>query len=174
MIRKSVRAQTGSTASWLLGIERIAHDVLPVAAAAIVSATFVSQASAQSFSQALVFGDSSVDSGFYKVLGSPGGSDKFNIAFTAAIAAGGSGAPTNSPGLMNSQVSSGLFRPEGRPGKPAGRHQLRNERRQEFHRQYWRPRGKWRVFGRNSHVKTGRQLSRLGGGPRECQRPLSS
>jgi outer membrane lipase/esterase len=71
----------------------------------------MSQASAQSFTQALVFGDSTVDSGFYKVLGNPNGpaTNKFNIAFAAAIAAGGTGAPTNSPGLMNSQVLAAYF-----------------------------------------------------------------
>ena len=120
MIRKVVRAQTESTASWLFRSERIAQDILVVAAAAIVSATLISQASAQSFSQALVFGDSSVDSGFYKVLGSPGGSDKFNIAFTAAIAAGGSGAPTNSPGLMNSQVLAAYFGLRADPANQPG------------------------------------------------------
>ena len=83
-----------------------------VATAAMMTASaMMSQASAQSFTQALVFGDSSVDSGFYKVLGNPNGpaTNKFNIAFAAAIAAGGTGAPTNSPGLMNSQVLAAYF-----------------------------------------------------------------
>src|SRR6266702_4495055 len=83
-----------------------------VATAAMMTASaMMSQASAQSFTQALVFGDSSVDSGFYKVLGNPNGpaTNKFNIAFAAAIAAGGTGAPTNSPSLMNSQVLAAYF-----------------------------------------------------------------
>jgi outer membrane lipase/esterase len=84
---------------------------LAIASFAMMTApAMMSQAAAQSFSQALVFGDSSVDSGFYKALGNPGGGDKFNLAFANAIAAGGSGAPTNSnPGLMNSQILAGYF-----------------------------------------------------------------
>jgi outer membrane lipase/esterase len=80
-----------------------------VSAAVTIAPVMMLQASAQSFSQALVFGDSTVDSGFYKALGSPGGGNQFNIAFAAAIAAGGTGAPTNTPGLMNSQVLAGYF-----------------------------------------------------------------
>jgi outer membrane lipase/esterase len=42
-------------------------------------------------------------------VGGGGANNKFNIAFAAAIAAGGTGAPTNSPGLMNSQVLAAHF-----------------------------------------------------------------
>ena len=77
---------------------RAAATVTVASVAMMTAPAMMSQASAQSFTQTLVFGDSSVDSGFYKALGSPGGGDKFNIAFAAAIAAGGTGAPTNSPG----------------------------------------------------------------------------
>ncbi len=90
----------------------VATAAVTVASVAMMTApAMMSQASAQSFTQALVFGDSSVDSGFYKVLGNPNGpaTNKFNIAFAAAIAAGGTGAPTNSPGLMNSQVLAAYF-----------------------------------------------------------------
>src|SRR5215212_7010500 len=83
--------------------------VASMSAAMTIASAMLSQASAQPFSQALVFGDSSVDSGFYKVLGSPGGGNQFNIAFAAAIAAGGTGAATNTPGLMNSQVLAAYF-----------------------------------------------------------------
>jgi hypothetical protein len=60
---------------------------------------------------------------FIKRLGVRGGGDKFNIAFAAAIAAGGTGAPTNTPGLMNSQVLAAYFGltadPANQPRKPA-------------------------------------------------------
>src|SRR2546421_12185661 len=103
MIRKAVRAQTESKAWWLFRTERIAQDVLAVAAAAIVGVTLTSQASAQSFTQALVFGDSNVDSGFYKALPNPGSGATYNAFWAAAVAAG-AGAPTTNPDLMNSQV----------------------------------------------------------------------
>ena len=93
-----------------MGREFPATATLSIVSAFVMTAlAMMSQASAQSFNQALVFGDSTVDSGFYKALGSPGGGNKFNIAFTNAIAAGGTGAPTNTPGLMNSQVLAGYF-----------------------------------------------------------------
>lgn len=69
--------------------------VRAVTMAMVMAPAVISPAAAQSFSQALVFGDSTVDSGFYRALGNPGGGPKFNIAFAAAIAAGGTGAPTN-------------------------------------------------------------------------------
>ncbi len=65
-------------------------------------------AAAQSFNQALVFGDSNVDSGFYRALPNPGGGATFNALWPAAVAAG-AGAPTSRPGLMNSEVLAGYF-----------------------------------------------------------------
>src|SRR6266550_2667770 len=118
MVGQVVRGQMAGLAWWELAIGRLAKGLraaatVTVASVAMMTApAMMSQASAQSFTQALVFGDSSVDSGFYKVLGNPNGDDpanKFNIAFAAAIAAGGTGAPTNSPGLMNSQVLAAHF-----------------------------------------------------------------
>jgi outer membrane lipase/esterase len=99
----------------------LATAAITVASVAMMtSPAMMSQASAQSFTQALVFGDSTVDTGFYKVLGSPGGGNKFNIAFAAAIAAGGTGAPTNSPGLMNSQILAGYFGLRADPANQPG------------------------------------------------------
>jgi outer membrane lipase/esterase len=76
-------------------------------------------AQAQSFNQMLVFGDSTVDSGFFKALPNPGGGTPFNTAWAAAVAAG-AGAPTSSPGLMNSQLLAGYFgltaNPSNQPG----------------------------------------------------------
>lgn len=77
-------------------------------------------ASAQNFNQAIVFGDSSVDSGFYKnVLPDPGGGANFNTLWAGAVAAG-AGKPTSSPGLMNSEALAAYFGltalPSNQPG----------------------------------------------------------
>ncbi len=117
MVGQVVRGQMAGLAWWEFAISRLAKGFVATAAVTFASVAMMtapammSQASAQSFTQALVFGDSTVDSGFYKVLGNPNGiaANKFNIAFAAAIAAGGTGAPTNSPGLMNSQVLAAHF-----------------------------------------------------------------
>ena len=117
MVGQVVRGQMAGLAWGEFAISRLAKGFVATAAVTFASVAMMtapammSQASAQSFTQALVFGDSSVDSGFYKVLGNPNGpaTNKFNIAFAAAIAAGGTGAPTNSPGLMNSQVLAAHF-----------------------------------------------------------------
>src|SRR5882672_3159254 len=117
MVGQVVRGQMAGLAWGEFAISRLAKGFVATAAVTFASVAMMtapammSQASAQSFTQALVFGDSTVDSGFYKVLGNPNGpaTNKFNIAFAAAIAAGGTGAPTNSPGLMNSQVLAAYF-----------------------------------------------------------------
>jgi outer membrane lipase/esterase len=126
VLRVAVSGQTASVARREFAIGRLANGfraaaTVTVASVAMMSApAMMSQASAQSFTQTLVFGDSSVDSGFYKALGSPGGGDKFNAAFAAAIAAGGTGAPTNSPGLMNSQVLAAYFGLTAEPANQPG------------------------------------------------------
>jgi outer membrane lipase/esterase len=97
------------------------------AATSTVSALFCSAAviflgspaQAQSFNQMLVFGDSTVDSGFFKALPNPGGGTPFNTAWPAAVAAG-AGAPTTSPGLMNSQVLAGYFGLTANPANQPG------------------------------------------------------
>jgi outer membrane lipase/esterase len=83
--------------------------VIVVTAAMTIAPAMMSQASAQSFTQALVFGDSTVDSGFYKALGNPGALAGYNTEFARAIAAGGTGAPTSPGALMNSQVLAARF-----------------------------------------------------------------
>jgi outer membrane lipase/esterase len=62
----------------------------------------------QSFNQAIIFGDSTVDSGYYKTLPSPGGGATYNSLWAQAVAAG-AGAPTTNPGLMNSQMLASYF-----------------------------------------------------------------
>jgi outer membrane lipase/esterase len=100
---------------------RLVMSAAPAVLFSAAPALLAAPAQAQSFSQMLVFGDSSVDSGFYKVLGNPGAANNnFNIAFAAAIAAGGTGAPTNSPGLMNSQVLAAYFGLTANPANQPG------------------------------------------------------
>ena len=69
-------------------------------------------AAAQSFNQFIGFGDSTIDSGFYKALASPGSQGAqgptYNGLWPAAVAAG-AGKPTSSPGLMNSEALAALF-----------------------------------------------------------------
>jgi phospholipase/lecithinase/hemolysin len=77
-MRVVARAQT--SAALLLGLATAA----PVAA--------------QQFSQFVVFGDSTVDSGFYRTFTNPGGGGFSNAQWAAAVAAG-AGKPTTSPGL---------------------------------------------------------------------------
>jgi outer membrane lipase/esterase len=78
---------------------------------------------AQSFSQTLVFGDSSVDAGFYKALPNPGTGGAqgaaYNSLWPAAVAAG-AGAPTTNPGLMNSQVLASYFGLTANPANQPG------------------------------------------------------
>jgi outer membrane lipase/esterase len=77
-----------------------------VLASAVV---WTSSVAAQSFGQAIVFGDSNVDSGYFKSLSSPGaGNANYNALWAAAVASG-AGAPTTNPGLMNSQVLAAYF-----------------------------------------------------------------
>src|SRR5215813_2105711 len=65
-------------------------------------------ASSQTFNQFVGFGDSSIDSGYYRALASPGSSAIYNSYWAAAVAAG-AGKPTTSPGAMNSEALAALF-----------------------------------------------------------------
>lgn len=89
----------------------------------VVSAAAVGLAAgpavAQGFNQAIVFGDSNVDSGFYQALPSPQGGSKFNALWASAVAHG-AGAPTSSPGLMNSQVLAAYFGLTALPANQGG------------------------------------------------------
>src|SRR5258705_11497407 len=81
MVGQVVRGQMAGLAWWEFAISRLAKGFVATAAekfgsTAIMNApALMSQASAQPFTQCLVFGDRSVDSGFYKVMGNPDGSD---------------------------------------------------------------------------------------------------
>jgi outer membrane lipase/esterase len=79
---------------------------LAIAAGLLISAN--EPAAAQTVNQFIGFGDSSIDSGYYRTLPNPGGGALFNSFWAAAVAAG-AGPPTSSPGLMNSQVLAARF-----------------------------------------------------------------
>jgi outer membrane lipase/esterase len=80
----------------------------------------VNSASAQSFNQFISFGDSTIDSGFYKALPNPGSSSAaYNALWLDAVAAG-AGAPTTNPGLMNVQFLAGYFGLSALPANQPG------------------------------------------------------
>jgi len=96
------------------------HLLLAATAALVVS----SPAAAQSINQFVGFGDSSIDSGFYRnniVNGVPfaGGSDKFNDLFPGAVAEG-AGRATSSPGLMSSELLASFFGTTATPANQPG------------------------------------------------------
>ncbi|MFT3941224.1 autotransporter outer membrane beta-barrel domain-containing protein [Rhodopseudomonas sp.] len=62
----------------------------------------------QTFNQFVAFGDSTIDSGFYRSLSSPGGGAKFNALWSSAVA-NGAGKPTSSPGLVSSEALAAAF-----------------------------------------------------------------
>jgi outer membrane lipase/esterase len=102
---------------------RLVMSAAPALLFSAAPALLAAPAQAQSFSQMLVFGDSSVDAGFYKALPNPGAGGPegaaYNSIWAAAVAAG-AGAPTTNPGLMNSQVLASYFgltaNPVNQPG----------------------------------------------------------
>jgi outer membrane lipase/esterase len=62
----------------------------------------------QTFNQFVGFGDSTIDSGYYRSLASPGGGATFN-GFWASAVANGAGKPTTSPGLVSSEALAASF-----------------------------------------------------------------
>jgi outer membrane lipase/esterase len=98
-----------------LSIPKIIRRAL---ALVVVLAAAGGSAHAQSFNQFIGFGDSTIDSGFYRALPNPGGGANFNTLWPAAVAAG-AGKPTTSPGPMNSEALAAYFGP--RPFRPISR-----------------------------------------------------
>ena len=86
----------------------IPKTIQPAIALAVMLAATGGSAQAQSFNQFIGFGDSTIDSGFYRALPNPGGGANFNALWPAAVAAG-AGKPTTSPGLMNSEALASYF-----------------------------------------------------------------
>jgi outer membrane lipase/esterase len=70
--------------------------------------SFAQPSVAQPFNQVIVFGDSNVDSGYYKALPNPGGSATYNSLWPTAVA-DGAGAPTTNPGPVKSQVLASIL-----------------------------------------------------------------
>ena len=78
---------------------------------AIVAAGLVfasGSAASQTFNQFVGFGDSTIDSGAYRSLPSPGGGATFDALWPSAVA-NGAGKPTSSPGLMSSEALAAAF-----------------------------------------------------------------
>jgi outer membrane lipase/esterase len=75
-------------------------------------------ASAQNFTQSITFGDSSVDSGYYRGLNSPGGGAAYNALWAAAVAAG-AGKP-GGPGQMASESLASRFGLSANPSNTPG------------------------------------------------------
>ena len=77
------------------------------------------RADAQSFNQFVGFGDSTIDSGFYRALPFPAPARAVNNLWPTAVAHG-AGKPTSSPGLMNSEALAAMFGltaiPSNQPG----------------------------------------------------------
>jgi outer membrane lipase/esterase len=84
-----------------------------------------SPAAAQTINQFVGFGDSSIDSGWYRnnIVGgvpSAGGGPDFNNAFPGAVA-DGAGRATSSPGLMSSELLAAFFGTTAKPSNdPSG------------------------------------------------------
>jgi outer membrane lipase/esterase len=90
--------------------------VLLILGAALLSST--QRSAAREFDQVIVFGDSNVDSGYYRLLNNPGGGATYNSLWASAVAAG-AGAPTTNPGPVNSQILAWFF---GLSANPANTH----------------------------------------------------
>ena len=77
-------------------------------------------AAGQTLNQFVGFGDSTIDSGYYRALPSPqSGSALYNSLWPAAVAAG-AGKPTSSPGLMSSEALASDFGLNGAPSNQGG------------------------------------------------------
>jgi phospholipase/lecithinase/hemolysin len=77
------------------------------------------QSAAQPFSQVIVFGDSNVDAGYYKMLSSPGGGTTYDNLWPTAVA-DGAGAPTTSPGLVYPQYLAAYLGLTANPANATG------------------------------------------------------
>jgi outer membrane lipase/esterase len=89
---------------------------------AIIAAGFAvasAPAASQTFNQFVGFGDSTIDSGAYRILASPGAGATYNALWPSAVA-NGAGKPTSSPGLMNSEALAAAFGLNGLPYNQGG------------------------------------------------------
>jgi outer membrane lipase/esterase len=89
-------------------------------AAAVAAVALSGPAAGQTLNQFIGFGDSTIDSGWYRTPGFPPiGGANFNAAFPTAVAQG-AGAPTSRPGLMSSEVLAAYFGLTAIPGNQTG------------------------------------------------------
>jgi outer membrane lipase/esterase len=88
-------------------------------ALSLLSVLSASAASSQTIDQSITFGDSTVDSGFYKALPNPGGNATYNAYWPTAVAAG-AGKPTTSPGPVYSQALAAHFGLTASPANQLG------------------------------------------------------
>jgi outer membrane lipase/esterase len=89
---------------------------------AVTATTLLSAGPAvsQTLNQFVGFGDSTIDSGYYRALSSPqAGNATYNLDWPAAVAAG-AGKPTTSPGLMSSEALAAEFGLNGAPANQGG------------------------------------------------------
>ena len=87
--------------------------------AALVLALASSPAASQSFSQLVVFGDSTVDSGWYRNAAPNSTNPTYNTDFAIAVTQGGGTATTN-PGPINSQLLASFFGLTANPANTPG------------------------------------------------------
>jgi len=78
-----------------------------------------SPAASQSISQVVVFGDSTVDSGWYRNAAPNSTNPTYNTDFAIAVTQGG-GAATTNPGPVNSQLLAGFFGLTANPANTPG------------------------------------------------------
>jgi outer membrane lipase/esterase len=91
--------------------------LLLILGAALLSST--QRSAAHVFDQVIVFGDSNVDSGYYKLLSNPDGGATYNSLWASAVVAG-AGAPTTNPGPVNSQILADFFGLSANPANTQG------------------------------------------------------
>src|ERR1700760_2754426 len=98
---------------------KIQRNIAPLLFGAAVLTMAGGPAFGQQLNQFVGFGDSTIDSGYYRVLPNPGGGNNFNNAWAAAVATGG-GKPTTSPGAMSSEALAALFGLTALPANQGG------------------------------------------------------
>lgn len=101
---------------------RLLSRYLVAAAAALLCCTFrADHAVAQRFNQTIGFGDSTLDSGWYRNSATPPNSTNatFNADFATAVAQG-AGKPTTSPGLMSIEVLANYWGLAANPANQPG------------------------------------------------------
>lgn len=90
-----------------------------IAALAVSCAVWAGPAAAQTFNQFVGFGDSTIDSGWYRNLAFPTGNATVDALLPGAVATGG-GVSTTGPGPVSSTLLAGYFGLNGDPANQGG------------------------------------------------------